>query len=92
MILPRVEAVLNLKFGVVISKTATCSPRTDTHTQTDRQTKLHAPVCPLTAYSHYDLINSYAHCVCEETKGFQNAKDIENPSQTTSFLKKNPVF
>ena len=34
MLLPRVEAVLNLKFGVVISKTATCSLRADTHTQT----------------------------------------------------------
>ena len=33
---PRVEAILNPKFGVVISKTATCSLRTDT--QTDRQT------------------------------------------------------
>ena len=64
MLLPRVEAELNQKFGVVISKTATCSPRTDR--QTDKQTKLHAPICPLTAYSHYDLINSYAHCVCEK--------------------------
>ena len=26
------------------------------------------------------------------TQGFQNAKDIENPLQTASFLKKNPVF
>ena len=26
------------------------------------------------------------------TQGFQNAKDIENPIQTASFLMKNPVF
>ena len=64
MLLPRVEAVLNPKFGVVISKTATCSLRTDTQTHT--QTNFHAPLCPLTAYSHYDLIIPYAHYVCEK--------------------------
>ena len=69
MLLPRVEAVLNPKFGVVISKTTTCRSCTGhraEHDDDDDDTYLHTPICPLTAYSHYDLIIPYAHYVCEK--------------------------
>ena len=53
MLLPRVEAVLNPKFGVVISKTATCSLRTDRHTD-----KLSCP--PMSAHCIFSLWFNYS--------------------------------
>ena len=64
MLLPTHEPVLNPKFGVVILKTATCTPWTHRHThrQTDK------PTCnPPYVLFHYNPTIGYAH-ICEKVQ------------------------